>query len=331
MLSCKGMERGCFVYYCKNCNKEVIVPFGCNSRICSCCGKRHSDRWADNLASKMARGIIYRHLTFSIPSILWAYMKENRMLMKVMMNTAYKTSQRIFSSSVNNHITPGVISVLHPFIGDLSFSPHVHCIATEGGFSEDGKFISLRPYVDYSSFHLMWQYDILSAFRKYISKEVIDLCFRKYPKGFCAYLKPEKITAGKGLLSYVGRYVRHPSIANSRITTYNGEAVRFIYKDKQEKQVFKIMLVNDFISAIISHIPERNFKMIRYYGIYSRRKITNTKERFKQLGITQKLLFKSTENKIFTCPCCHEKMEFIMYCKKPPPKSKNSLDYWMMT
>jgi hypothetical protein len=329
MLSCKGMERGCFVYYCKNCNREVIVPFGCNSRICSCCGKRHADRWADKLANKIEGGITYRHLTFSIPSVLWPYVKENRMLMKIMMDIAYKTSQRIFSSSVNNHITPGIIAVLHPFIGDLSFSPHVHCIATEGGFSDDGKFIPLKPYVNYSSFHLKWQYDILSAFRKYIPKEVIDLCFRQYPKGFCAYLKPEKIRAGKGLICYIGRYIRHPSIANSRIVAYNGEAVKFIYKDKEEKEVFKIMLVDDFISAIISHIPERNFKMIRYYGIYSRKRMRNTRERFKQLSITQKLLFKPTENKIFICPYCYEKMEFIMYCKKPPPKSKNNLDYWI--
>ena len=48
MLSCKGMERGCFVYSCMNCGKDLIVPFGCNSRICSCCGKRHTDLWADS-------------------------------------------------------------------------------------------------------------------------------------------------------------------------------------------------------------------------------------------------------------------------------------------
>jgi hypothetical protein len=154
MLSCKGLERGCFVYFCPNCDRELIVSFGCNSRLCSCCGKRHADRWADRISSKIERRIIYRHLTFSIPSLLWSYIKENRKLMKVMMDASYKTLKRAFSSSVNHNIIPGVISVLHPFIGDLQFSPHVHCIATEGGFREDGRFIPLRPYVDYTSFHL---------------------------------------------------------------------------------------------------------------------------------------------------------------------------------
>jgi len=30
------------------------------------------------------------------------------------------------------------------------------------------------------------------------------------------------------------------------------------------------MEARGFISAIIGHIPDRNFKMIRYYGVYER-------------------------------------------------------------
>jgi len=32
------------------------------------------------------------------------------------------------------------------------------------------------------------------------------------------------------------------------------------------------MSVEDFITAIIGHIPDKQFKIIRYYGAYSRRK-----------------------------------------------------------
>ena len=142
-------------------------------------------------------------------------------------------------------------------------------------------------------------------------------------------LKPEKIVAGKGLICYIGRYVRHPSIANSRIVAYNGEAVKFVYKDKQEKEAYKIMLVNDFISALISHIPEKNFKMVRYYGIYSRKKIRRTKERFKQLSLCNNLLLKSTKNNAVYCPCCSGEMEFVAYLKKPPPKDLSKITNWV--
>ncbi len=97
MLSCKGKNRGCFVYYCENCKKYVTVPFGCNSRLCSCCGKRHTDRWAEKLSKKILKGISHKHLTFSMPKILWRYIKENRSLQKEVMDASYKATKEMFS------------------------------------------------------------------------------------------------------------------------------------------------------------------------------------------------------------------------------------------
>lgn len=71
MLSCKGFSRGCFLYYCVTCLIHVLVPFGCNSRICSNCGKRYTDEWAEKLIRKIIPGVSHRHLVFSIPDILW--------------------------------------------------------------------------------------------------------------------------------------------------------------------------------------------------------------------------------------------------------------------
>ena len=45
----------------------------------------------------------------------------------------------------------------------------------------------------------------------------------------------------------------------------------FWYNDHAagEKQ-YRKMEVMDFISAVVGHIPDRNFKTIRYYGVYER-------------------------------------------------------------
>ena len=94
------------------------------------------------------------------------------------------------------------------------------------------------------------------------------------------------------------------------------------------------MQVDDFISALIQHIPEPQFKMIRYYGAYARR----TKKIFKnylQLSINQTTLWvfgfkKPTENP--KCPFCGGETEFVWYCKKPPPseiKSQRELLDWI--
>jgi Putative transposase. len=59
----------------------------------------------------------------------------------------------------------------------------------------------------------------------------------------------------------MGRYIRHPVIANSRIESYDGHYVTFWYNDHVtgEKQ-YRKMEVMDFISAVVGHIPDRNFK-----------------------------------------------------------------------
>ncbi|HDL02240.1 MAG TPA: hypothetical protein ENH20_00215, partial [Candidatus Pacearchaeota archaeon] len=61
-LSCKKLKRGCFLYFCVVCVRFVLVTFGCNSRICSCCGKRYSDKWANRLAKKIMPKTEHRHM-----------------------------------------------------------------------------------------------------------------------------------------------------------------------------------------------------------------------------------------------------------------------------
>ena len=308
MLTCKDESRGGFWYYCKNCNEYLFLPFGCNSRLCSCCGKRYADQWSSMLAEKMIKDIFHRHIVFTIPEMLWKYFHKDRSLYKVLMDISNQTVRKVFSRMKRKNISPGIIEVFHPFGKDLKHHPHVHMIATEGGFDEQGNFVHLGNYISYKSLHKVWEYLILKALRKRLPSGVADEAYRKYPDGFCVYVREDRILSRKGFAKYIGRYVRHPAIANSRITAYNGEAVRFNWKDHGDRINYKIMLAHDFISAIIQHIPEKNQKLIRYYGIYSRRK-----NKFLKSSITKIITVKSSEGRSCYCPKCHERMDFVFY------------------
>ena len=149
---------------------------------------------------------------------------------------------------------------------------------------------------------------------------LIDSLFKKYPEGFYAHLpKESRITSKRQVAKYVGRYVRHPAIANSRICGYDGKSVTFWYVDNEGKRHYKTMAVFDFIRAIIQHIPDRNFKMIRYYGAHCRKWKGRYARYLLQRSITQATLDDSYEKRIQRCPICGSKMEFIMYWKKGPP------------
>ena len=80
------------------------------------------------------------------------------------------------------------------------------------------------------------------------------------------------------------------------------------------------MLVHDFISAIIQHIPEKNQKLVRYYGAYSRKK---------KDSIKSSIPTRFNESKIDYCPKCYKKMEFVFYSRKDVPPDKNLLSSWL--
>jgi len=318
MLSCKKLERGCFVYFCFSCLSYILMLFGCNSRLCSCCGKRYTDEWANKLSKKVLPKTEHRHLVFSVPDIIWFVVRKNRNLQKVLMDATTKTIKKCFRKTLKKDLEIGIICVLHPFGRDLIFKPHVHVVVTNGGFTKDNKFVKLK-YISYDMLHKKWQYYLLIELKKHVSKKIIDYCFNKYPNGFAAYIKPEIIYSGKHLAQYIGRYLRHPAIADSRIIFYDKKIVRFCYLDhKVKKRVVSEMSVMEFISAIIQHIPDKNFKMIRYYGLYSRKGKKKVKIVCKQSSLKQFIWVSEVKKEVFDCPYCNARLKFVAYLKKPP-------------
>ena len=60
-------------------------------------------------------------------------------------------------------------------------------------------------------------------------------------------------------------------IATSRIDDYDGENVTFHYtRHEDNKTIIESVPALNFIQRLIVHIPEKHFKMLRYYGIYAK-------------------------------------------------------------
>lgn len=71
------------------------------------------------------------------------------------------------------------------------------------------------------------------------------------------------------LLSYVCRYLSCPVMAESRILNYDGNFVTFWYQWHEDNLiVIEKLHAYEFIQRLIMHIPEPNFKYIRFYGAY---------------------------------------------------------------
>jgi hypothetical protein len=255
----------------------------------------------------------------SVPDALWPFLRDWNNL-KVYMDAAVECFNDYFSKLLHRRIKVGVIVILHPFGKDMKFQPHLHLLITEGGFDNRCNFIKAE-FIPANGFRKSWQYHVLEKLQANgLPNALATQMYRKYPNGFYVWLhKRGTIKHPKLIAKYVGRYVRHPAIANSRIYYFDGEIVKFFYTNNEDDRIDVTMAVYQFISALIQHIPPPQFKMIRYYGAYARRakKIYGAKSRS---SIAQLTLYHFGVERIKYCPFCHNELEFVWYCRKPPPE-----------
>ncbi|MGP8331765.1 MAG: transposase, partial [Methanosarcinaceae archaeon] len=183
-----------------------------------------------------------------------------------------------------------------------------------------------QKFIPFKAMRKTWQYQVLTRFKAELSEnkavsEFVDLIFKEYPNGFYVHLpKESRITNKQKIAKYVARYIRHPAVADSRICGYDGDSVTFWYKDHEYLKHFVTMKVQEFIKALIQHIPDRNFKMIRHYGAYARR----IKKRYS--GYLQRSIKQTTFSNFHRkakkwapeCPFCGASMKFYLYVWGPP-------------
>ena len=102
-------------------------------------------------------------------------------------------------------------------------------------------------------------------------------CFNKllsnlYQMTWYAHI-PAALFDPSATVRYIGRYTKRAVLAEYRITRYDGQAVRFAFRDYAEGGTtsYKTMPVLAFIGRLIRHVPDKHFKMVRYAGIFAPR------------------------------------------------------------
>lgn len=70
---------------------------------------------------------------------------------------------------------------------------------------------------------------------------------------------------------YIGRYLGHPPLATSHLNHYDGQQVRFWYRETEtgfRRQVTLSAL--EFISLLVPHLPPKGMQLVRHAGLYAR-------------------------------------------------------------
>ena len=272
MIHCGDSSYGGAMYGCPHCGKLKFVPFRCHTRFCPSCGNKYSIDRTNSMSFKMIQAS-HRHCVFTIAEPLRIYFLKDRSLLNCLFSAARSVILRLFhKDNKTESFTPGFICVLHTFGRDLKWNPHIHCLVTEGGL---GKSMHWRPkkHFNFTFLRDSFMTALLNEMELRIGpsfKKVKASMYNHHKKGFYVYAKATKCDSHT-VVKYIGRYLGRPVISTKRIDYYDGDNVIFHYnRHEDDVLVTEVVPALEFIIRLIRHIPEKHFKMIRYYGLYAR-------------------------------------------------------------
>lgn len=285
IIDCQNPQKGFALYTCFKCNHIKMVPFTCKSRFCNTCGSKYSKDRSLNMSAKLLDAP-HRHVVFTIPEELRPYFAKDRSLLNLLFQAAADTIFfRFREANKSVAYTPGFISVLHTFGRDLKWNPHIHMILCEDAVGKSNIWKRFN-HINYEGLRRSWQYCLLKLMLELIPdpsfKQLVDKLYTDHKNGFYVNAPPIKHFSAQ-VINYIVRYAGRPVLAQSRIKHYDGKTVTFTYTPHGANVlVSETVDVLDFIGRLIIHIPDRNFKMIRYYGFYSNRHAAHKKYRLRR-------------------------------------------------
>ncbi len=278
IMNCGNPDYGYALYVCDHCKKFVKVPFRCKSRFCNTCGVKYAQDRAFSMTKKSIR-CKHRHIVFTMSDKLWSYFLKYRNLLDGLFSSASSAILSWFYElNKSQNFTPGIMCTLHTFGRDLKWNPHIHMLCTEGGAGNTEVFRIVR-HINFKALRFRWQKLLLDYLQNNLPanelpkfKQLKNQIYKEYNNGFYVYAKPDNISSINQTINYVVRYTGRPAMAQSRIIDYDGTYVTYYYERHEDgKRIEEKIHAYEFIKKLIMHIPDKNFKVVRYYGIYAKK------------------------------------------------------------
>lgn len=214
-----------------------------------------------------------------MPSELWDFFWWNRFLLNKIGILAARSVQTIADSK---GVTPAIFIAIHTFGRDLKRNVHIHLSVTTGGISFN-LCAWKNLFFDQQTLMRIWRYEIITLFRTSVLTLPPQVKAQLNHLGFNAFLdrlykKTWIVHCAKpsndypSIVAYLGRYIKRPAIAESKLRHYDGNKVTFRHLDHTSDTWKNLTLsVEDFIGKFVQHIPDKGFRMIRYYGLLATR------------------------------------------------------------
>lgn len=291
---CRTAALGGHLEVCDTCGYSRPAYNSCRDRHCPKCQSLKLAEWVEARKQKLLPLPCF-HVVFTLPHKLRRLCRRNdQLLYDLLFASAAKTLLELGHDPARLDAHLGITAVLHTWTRELDYHPHVHCIVTAGGLSQDKtRFVrgDERFLFPVRVMSALYRGLFLEGLRKLLKKGVLRtdgqdlsaLLDELYQTDWVVYAKrpfggPEQV------FSYLGRYTHRTGISNQRILSMGPEGVCFATKGGRTVT----LSAEEFIRRFLLHVLPPGYVKIRHYGLWASGYATE------KLELARKLLAQAT-------------------------------------
>jgi len=276
MLGCGDPEKiGSIEYRCLHCGQgKHLVAMSCKSSLCLRCAKVYVDNWVSQVSQMLHEGVIYRHIVLTVPALLRpTFYQLSQAILSPFMRCGVRCLEDVFSRVSGKNLKGGYIVVIQTHGRNGQYNPHLHIIATSGGWAQQARQWMHLDYVPYPLLRQKWQWHLLTMLRQTGKtpemRRLVDTCYTRYREGFVTNVQKGDVPARyQSLATYLAKYVVSPPLSLRRLDRYDGHQVTYHYRSHKSEQVERETVeVYTFIGRMIQPVFPKGFQRIRYYGV----------------------------------------------------------------
>jgi Putative transposase/Transposase zinc-binding domain len=282
IAACRTASLGGHLDLCSACGYSRPSYNSCRNRHCPSCQGAASAAWVE---ARMKRVLAtpYFHLVFTLPQQLRPLVHRNRrLLFDLLFESVSQTLLTLAADERHLGALIGITAVLHTWSRDLTFHPHLHCVATGGGLADDrtkwieseqsrflfpvgamsdlfrGKFMAGLVHL-YDRGALDLRADIASLDDPEVFQLLKDTLYRKR---WNVYAK-QPFGGPQQVFSYLGLYTHRVAISNRRLLAVDENTVHFRTRGEKTATLTR----EEFLRRFLLHVLPKGFVKIRHYGL----------------------------------------------------------------
>jgi Putative transposase/Transposase zinc-binding domain len=276
MLRCGNPDQiGYIAYRCLHCGQgKHLVAMSCKSSLCLRCAKVYVDNWVSQVSQMLHEGVIYRHSVLTVPALLrQTFYQQSQAVLSPFMRCGVRCLDDVFSRVSGQTLKGGYIVVIQTHGRNGQYNPHLHIIATSGGWDQQARQWVHLDYIPYPMLRKKWQWYLLTMLRQTVKtqeiKRLVDVCYTRYREGFVTNVQKGDVPSRyQSLATYLAKYVVSPPISLRRIDRSDGHRGTYHYQSHRSERVEQETVeVYTFIGRMVQHTFPKGFQRIRYYGV----------------------------------------------------------------